>query len=174
MKSHRAVATRIVPKVLFFFCLLLSATSGAFVVSVSSVSAAPPPFLTNYQLYDRSEDIRSLQQFFNMQGDIVAESGPGSPGQETTIFGLHTFQALKNFQSTYGLPATGFFGPLTRTFINSAASTSISSSTLPVSHPPATSSAATTTSASTSSPQTIAPSFFGTPLPGYAPGRSFL
>jgi Putative peptidoglycan binding domain len=73
----------------------------------------------NYQIWDRSEDIRALQKWFNQAGYPVAASGPGSPGNETSIFGTHTYQSLIKFQSAHGLPATGYLGPLTRAAINS-------------------------------------------------------
>jgi hypothetical protein len=68
----------------------------------------------NYQLWDKGEDIRTLQKFFNTHGFIIASSGPGSPGDETTFFGTKTYQALKKFQKANNLPATGYLGPLTR------------------------------------------------------------
>ena len=121
MLPRRAAVVRTTTKTVLALCLFLAATSGTFVAS--NASAATPPFLTNYQLYDRSEDIRSLQQLLNAQGFIVAQSGPGSVGNETSIFGLHTYRTLVDFQSAYGLPVTGYFGPLTRAFINSTYST---------------------------------------------------
>ena len=74
------------------------------------------------------EDIRHLQQFLNNNGFRLSESGPGSPGKETNIFGPLTKQALINFQEAnagqilepLGLTkGTGYFGPSTRAFINS-------------------------------------------------------
>ena len=55
-----------------------------------------------------------LQKFLNAHGFVVAQTGAGSPGHETSFFGLATYRALKRFQTGQGLPATGFFGPLTR------------------------------------------------------------
>jgi peptidoglycan hydrolase-like protein with peptidoglycan-binding domain len=77
----------------------------------------------NYQLWDTGDDILALQKFFNTHGFIIATTGPGSPGNETSTFGLLTYAALIKFQSANNLPATGFFGPLTRE-IMSATSTS--------------------------------------------------
>jgi hypothetical protein len=106
-----------------FFSLILSAAF--FLASAPAYAAGTTStFSTNYQLWDASSDIRSLQQFFNGEGFVIAENGPGSPGNETSIFGLHTYQTLVEFQASHGLPATGFFGPLTRAFINSGFSTS--------------------------------------------------
>ncbi|MGB9115097.1 peptidoglycan-binding protein [Bradyrhizobium sp.] len=118
MEWRRATIARLTTKILLVLCLFLI-TAGAFVAGSSSANAASSAFLKNHQLYDRGEDIRSLQQFFNTHDFIVAHSGPGSPGNETSFFGLATFQALNAFQSAHGLPSTGYFGPLTRAVINS-------------------------------------------------------
>ena len=75
----------------------------------------------NRQLYDRGEDIRALQKFFNTHGFVIAQSGPGSPGNETSIFGKGTFKTLIKFQKANKLPATGYLGPLTRALLNSLA-----------------------------------------------------
>jgi peptidoglycan hydrolase-like protein with peptidoglycan-binding domain len=75
-------------------------------------------FQQNRQLNDKGEDIRSLQKFLNLQGFVVAQNGAGSMGNETSIFGIHTYRALVQFQSAHGLPATGFLGPMTRGTIN--------------------------------------------------------
>lgn len=60
------------------------------------------------------EDVRELQKFLNLKGFVLSDSGPGSPGQETDFFGKFTYDSLKLFQSSIGLPSTGFFGPMTR------------------------------------------------------------
>ena len=73
----------------------------------------------NHQMWDQGDDIRILQKFFNTHGFIIAVQGPGSPGNETSIFGSKTYQALIKFQKANNLPPTGYFGPLTRALINS-------------------------------------------------------
>jgi hypothetical protein len=78
----------------------------------------------NHQLWDKGEDIRALQKFFNAHGFIIAATGPGSPGSETSIFGSKTYQALKKFQKANNLPPTGFLGPLTRAALASVSATS--------------------------------------------------
>jgi hypothetical protein len=85
---------------------------------LSATSAGAVYLRQNRQLNDRGADIRSLQKVLNANGFVVAESGPGSAGNETSIFGIHTYRALIEFQSAHGLPATGFLGPLTRAIIN--------------------------------------------------------
>jgi Putative peptidoglycan binding domain len=76
----------------------------------------------NHQLWDRGEDIRILQKFFNTHGFIIAAQGPGSPGSETSIFGGKTYQALIKFQKANNLPQTGYLGPLTRAALGSSTS----------------------------------------------------
>lgn len=75
-------------------------------------------FARNLSINMTGEDVRSLQQFLNNNGFIVSSIGAGSPGQETTLFGTLTYNALKNFQASVGLPSTGYFGPMTREYIN--------------------------------------------------------
>ena len=133
MERRRATIARLTTKLVLALCLFLAVTAGTFVASSASAHAAPFDFLTNHQLYDRGADIRSLQEFFNTHGFLIAQSGPGSSGNETSFFGLATFQALKDFQAAHGLPSTGFFGPLTRAAINSgsAASSTVVQTTTP-------------------------------------------
>jgi hypothetical protein len=71
-------------------------------------------FTHNLKLGSTGHDVKALQQFLNTHGFIVASTGPGSAGQETTRFGKATFAALVKYQKSVGLPATGWFGPMTR------------------------------------------------------------
>lgn len=67
-----------------------------------------------------SEDVRILQKFLNQQAFFVAKDGPGSVGNETNVFGEKTKTALTRFQLVHDIrPALGYFGPLTRKYINS-------------------------------------------------------
>lgn len=83
---------------------------------LSTGTAAPHPFsfTRNLSLNQTGIDVKTLQQFLNTHGFIVASTGPGSPGNETTLFGARTYAALIKFQKSEGLPATGWFGPMTR------------------------------------------------------------
>jgi YVTN family beta-propeller protein len=75
-------------------------------------------FSRDLTLGGKGNDIFILQKFLNANGFIIANSGPGSPGHETLIFGYATQYQLKRFQIAHGImPATGFFGPKTRAFI---------------------------------------------------------
>ena len=61
------------------------------------------------------DDVRALQVWLNTHGYIIAESGPGSAGNETTRFGALTRAALIKFQKANSItPAVGYFGPKTR------------------------------------------------------------
>jgi surface protein len=82
-------------------------------------TVSPIQFLNNLKLGDNSMDVLKLQQYLNNHDSPVAISGLGSKGQETNYFGSLTKQALIKFQSMHGIPATGFFGPMTRGYVNS-------------------------------------------------------
>ena len=45
--------------------------------------------------------MKALQQFLNAQGFTIAKTGPGSLGQETSLFGPATKAALIKFQEYY-------------------------------------------------------------------------
>lgn len=64
------------------------------------------------------EDVRNLQKVLNNDPDTqikVPNGNAGSPGFETTHFGIRTKDAVKEFQKKYGVtPAEGYVGTLTR------------------------------------------------------------
>jgi hypothetical protein len=74
-------------------------------------------FTQNLELHDISPEVLVIQQFLNAHGFLLADTGPGSPGLETSIFGPKTYRALVQFQRANRLPSTGFFGPLTQATI---------------------------------------------------------
>jgi hypothetical protein len=90
----------------------------------NGIQASRPPsvsfvFTTNLQLFDTGTNVKMLQQFLNDKGFRVSETGSGSPGNETTLFGAKTWQAVVNFQKSAGIvPSQGYFGPLTRAYMN--------------------------------------------------------
>ncbi len=64
-------------------------------------------------------DVIALQRFLNSRGFTVSTTGPGSPGNEINVFGSKTQAALARFQTSVGItPASGYFGPITRSFVN--------------------------------------------------------
>jgi DNA-binding beta-propeller fold protein YncE len=80
------------------------------------------PFTRNLGYGSRGADVSLLQQFLNHKGFVLAQSGAGSPGNETQFFGPRTKNAVIRFQrayySTIGA-VTGYFGPKTRALVNS-------------------------------------------------------
>jgi peptidoglycan hydrolase-like protein with peptidoglycan-binding domain len=122
------------------FLAVLVALSAITLAAPAAISAATPnaaAFSQNLHLWDTGSSVRTLQQFLNAHGFIVAQSAAGSPGYETTMFGSRTYKALVRFQAAHGLPATGFFGPLTRAVANSTLSSSASPTVVPTTAPTA-------------------------------------
>lgn len=65
-------------------------------------------------------EVKLLQQYLNAHNFPIAMTGVGSTGKETTYFGPATKAALIKFQTAHNIsPAIGFFGPITKTFVNS-------------------------------------------------------
>lgn len=70
-------------------------------------------------LGDRADDIFYLQKTLNENpGTQIAQTGAGSPGQETKYFGTKTQDALKIFQAQFELDETGQLDNQTLTHIN--------------------------------------------------------
>ena len=86
-------------------------------------------FSRNLQVGVSGDDVLALQKALNLDSATkVADTGPGSPGNETRYFGPATAQAVVRFQEKYsadvlqpvGLTVgTGYFGEKTREKINS-------------------------------------------------------
>lgn len=61
------------------------------------------------------EEVRCLQKFLNKKGYVISSSGAGSPGNETSLFGTKTKEALIKWQTDMKIwPVTGYFGPVSR------------------------------------------------------------
>jgi peptidoglycan hydrolase-like protein with peptidoglycan-binding domain len=74
-------------------------------------------FTRNLTIGSRGNDVKNLQIFLNDNGYTVSSAGTGSPGNESTYFGAKTATALAKWQKANSLPATGFFGALTRALL---------------------------------------------------------
>lgn len=86
----------------------------------TSTATSTVRIFTRY-LYTGSvgSDVKDLQKLLNSKGFVIAQTGPGSIGNETNRFGPATKAALMKFQKAYNiLPATGGFGPKTMVFVN--------------------------------------------------------
>ena len=88
------------------------------------LSGIPPSLSTevfsrNLNVGSSGQDVLALQKFLNANGFTITASGQGSPGNETMLFGSLTRAALARFQAANGIsPAVGYFGPITREYIN--------------------------------------------------------
>lgn len=102
---------------------------------------APAPvsaftFASDLKFGDVSEDVRQLQQFLNANGYTVAESGPGSSGNETSKFGPATKRAVAAYQAANSIPTTGYVGPKTRAAMNAAGAAAPAPTPVPVPEAP--------------------------------------
>ncbi len=97
--------------------------------STTVVATAPYRFTRWLKQGMSGIDVRQLQEFLNAHGFLLASTGPGSSGDETTYFGTLTKAALITFQEAHSIrilapegltKGTGFFGPMTIAFINTA------------------------------------------------------
>jgi peptidoglycan hydrolase-like protein with peptidoglycan-binding domain len=91
-------------------------------------TAANPPKITpiaskfshDLRLNMTDADVKTLQVWLNTNGFKITASGVGSPGKETTYFGLATESAVKKFQTAHKIkPVNGIVGPITRATLNS-------------------------------------------------------
>lgn len=76
--------------------------------SVTTINTNPCSGTTTITLFTRTlqvgssgQDVMYLQKFLNKLGFVVANSGPGSLGRETTYYGAATARAVKMFQERY-------------------------------------------------------------------------
>lgn len=77
-------------------------------------------FNNNLTMGSTGTDVKNLQRVLNSDADtMVAASGVGSPGNESSYFGALTRAAAIKFQKKYGItPAVGYVGAITRAKLN--------------------------------------------------------
>ncbi len=111
-----------------FVCSLTtpSASSmGSTMTSPGLSTTTPSPSTTTLFTRDlylgiTGPDVKELQQYLNSHDFAVSSSGSGSPGHETTTFGTKTQSDLEKFQKAHNIrPSIGYFGAITRAFVNS-------------------------------------------------------
>jgi hypothetical protein len=70
-------------------------------------NTASPALYSNLVLGAVSPEVMTLQELLNKTTTPVATSGPGSPGQETDVFGTLTKIAVQAFQCAHNIVCTG-------------------------------------------------------------------
>lgn len=55
----------------------------------------------NREMGDKGDDVLRLQKYLNSKGFVIAKTGAGSPGKETTLFGALTKSALIRYQEAH-------------------------------------------------------------------------
>ncbi len=82
----------------------------------SAQTASVCDFTRDLEVGDSGTDVMCLQKFLNVTGFIIADSGVGSLGAETDLFGGLTREALAKWQAAKNIaPASGYFGAKSRT-----------------------------------------------------------
>ena len=89
-------------------------------------------FVKPLKLKSEGQDVKNLQQILNNLGFAIAQSGPGSLGNETNHFGPLTIKAVKKFQCQHNIvcfgneqtTGWGVVGPKTIAKLNELASLS--------------------------------------------------
>ena len=101
--------------------LIASAPSKLVSNTVSAQASNVPVHITftkNLKKGMDDPDVSQLQKFLDTHGFPVAHVGWGSLDKLATVFGINTVNALKQYQASVNLPATGYFGLMTRNYIN--------------------------------------------------------
>ncbi len=100
----------------------LARTNTPVVTTPTTPPASSGALVLTRNLYKglSGEDVRLLQKFLNSKGFVIATSGSGSVGNETTYFGAATEAAVIRFQKANNItPAAGYVGLITRGIIAS-------------------------------------------------------
>jgi peptidoglycan hydrolase-like protein with peptidoglycan-binding domain len=88
-------------------------------VMPSSITSTPFIFTKNLSKGITEDDVLLLQKYLNTHGFIIASSGSGSLGNETTYFGSATQKSVINFQVSKNItPSVGFVGVITRGYLH--------------------------------------------------------
>jgi peptidoglycan hydrolase-like protein with peptidoglycan-binding domain len=75
-------------------------------------------FNLTLSLGNNNDEVLLLQKFLNTKGYLIAASGPGSKGSETSYFGLLTQKALLLYQKDMSLNQSGTTDVSTRNILN--------------------------------------------------------
>lgn len=80
-------------------------------------SSSSSLFTTYLQLWDEGPEVTALQSYLIQQDKGPAAEKLKAHGT-TNVFGFLTYNALVEFQASLGIHATGYFGPITRAYVN--------------------------------------------------------
>lgn len=98
-----------------FFVFILLITFFSFSNREAHAANVQCNFTKDLEIGSIGEDVRCLQKYLNAEGFKIAESGVGSPGQETDTFGSLTKEAVMRWQAAHNFSLkTGTFGPMSR------------------------------------------------------------
>ncbi len=87
----------------------------SFTKNEVSAEAIQCDFKIDLELGSVGEDVRCLQRYLNAEGFKISETGAGSPGNETSLFGSLTKEAVVRWQTANNFSLkTGTFGPMSR------------------------------------------------------------
>ncbi len=94
-----------------FGVMIVAAIAVAF--AFTAASALAYTHTVTLKMGSTGSQVMSLQQALNAAGNLVSATGAGSPGMESTYFGVKTKAAVVAFQASHGLAADGIVGPMT-------------------------------------------------------------
>lgn len=77
------------------------------VAPAANTSTGTAALTSNLILGMKGPQVLMLQKLLNEKGFTIASSGPGSPGNETSMFGALTRDALRRFQCAKGIACEG-------------------------------------------------------------------
>ena len=75
--------------------------------SATSADGTAPVLTSDLAVGANGAQVRALQRLLNAKGFVIAASGPGSPGNESSAFGALTREALRRFQCAKGIACDG-------------------------------------------------------------------
>ena len=85
--------------------------------ATTTVAPSPYAFTTDLELWDTGPEVTALQRYLISEGIGLAAQKLKTHGV-TQTFGMLTYNALVEFQASVAIHATGYFGPITRAWVN--------------------------------------------------------